>query len=210
MMCEYRIKVSCILSRRIQRVSKTLGVSQKNLLIFLMCNTYDKLCAETDQRQFQMINESLKKYNQEKKKAEASAENYKKNEKKQTSRDRNQDNAINMLNFRVNEFIDDIVQKLAEKHCKTKSEIVIACIHNSLDVIEYILYEYNATSQILENKKEYTFKKDKENVLSYTGISPKDFARLSEAFVLYQLLENMFSEIRNRADFFDDLEDKEL
>ena len=201
---EYRIKVSGILGRRIQRASKILGVSQKNLLIFLMCNTYDKMCEKTEQEQCEIINEALDKYNKEKKTAEDAAKIYRKKTKSQESGISGLENQTKRLDFRVNDFIDDIIQELAKKNHKTKSEIVIACVYDSLDVIDYILNGYQGMLQIIENKKDYSYSKDKSNILSYTGISKKDFSRLSEAFVLCQLLENTSIRIRRRIDFFDE------
>lgn len=194
---KYRITISAKMNRALNWGCSGLNVSKKNLVLFLISNSYDELHGKNETECKELIEKGLQEYKDDFEKSKQDQEYYEK--KTSENREKSLSSTIDLC-VRVTPFVDGYIQEMASRYRYKKNEIFIALLQMSLHVIDVLLSDYIIEKEFTEDH-EYSFQKDKTYFLDCIGISSKDFARLSEAVVLQELFSNTSRQIRSFPDY---------
>lgn len=196
------IQISEALNAKLERSCAALGVSKKNLVLFLVSNSYDELLEKKEDVRKRLIKSALENYKKRMEKAEINKEDYRKRKGKNTEETLQvgkekyeRTESLKKLCFETGEFVDGWLEEWSEKYHFSRKELIIALIEHSIYIIDLLLFDYKCSKENTDDAK-YTFEKDKQYFLNCIGISQKDFSRLSEAVVLYNLFRNSSTEVR--------------
>ena len=201
---EYKIPVSKRFYGRIRRASKLLGVSQKNLLIFLIADGFDRLSELSGEEIYKQFKNSLDKYLADKHKAEYEKASYKKMPKEMLD-------MKHILSLRIQPYVEDTLVDLRDQLSKikpyhgnkkervNKSDVLIAILYFEWDVLSDILHNYLKDDDFPDDDMAY--QNNQIRTLKCVGISCRDFERISTAIVFSELFEKTSSEICRRWDY---------
>lgn len=201
---EYKIPVSERFYGRIRRASKLLGVSQKNLVLFLIADGFDRLSGLSGEEKYKQFEKSLDKYLADKHKAEYEKTSYNKKTREM----------LDMkctLSLRIRPYVEDTLVDLRDQlseikpyhgNKKTKinkSDVLISILYLEWDVISDMLHNYLKDDDFPDDDMAY--QNDQIRTLKCVGISCRDFERISVAIIFSELFERSFSEICRRWEY---------
>lgn len=200
----YSLTISQSLNRRLEQAMSSLGVTKKNLITFLILNSYDQLRNDNLETRNAKLENALREYNQSVKRAADKHAQYAKKLMHVSSSKSSQE-----IDLKVTEYTNSCIIELANAYDdkiknnlirKPENKIVIALLWLSNSYIDFVLEDSKAERDMTE-RKEYSYEKDKKYFLDCVGISISTFNKLAAAYVLKQLFSNTSTQIRNYPDF---------
>lgn len=196
------IQIPEMLNAQLERACIILEVSKKNLVLFLISNSYDELLEKKEDDRKRLIKSALENYKKRMEKAEINKEDYRRRKEKNTGETPRggeekykRTESFKYLCFEIGKFVDGWLEEWSENYHFSRKELIIALIEHSVYIIDLLLFDYKCSKENTDDAK-YTFEKDKLYFLKCIGISQKDFSRLSEAVVLYKLFRNSSTAVR--------------
>ena len=177
---------------------------KKEFNYFLILNSYDQLRNDNPETRNAKLENALREYNQNVKRAADKHAQYAKKLTYVSSSKSSQE-----IDLKVTEYTNSCIIELANAYDdkiknnlirKPENKIILALLWLSNSYIDFVLEDSKAERDMTE-QKEYSYEKDKKYFLDCVGISSSTFNKLAAAYVLKQLFSNTSMQIRNYPDF---------